>query len=58
MFIVKDDNNNILTWGKYLSLVKDGALSMLEYSQSPNFTIYQIPDDCKTIFNLIATNNC
>ena len=57
MFIVKDDNNNILTWGKYLSLVKDGALSMLEYSQSPNFTIYQIPDDSKIISGLFIFNN-
>jgi len=57
MFLVKDDNNNILTWVKYLSIVKDGALSMLEYSQSPNFTIYQIPDDSKIISGLFIFNN-
>ena len=51
LYIARDDNNNIIAWNKYLSLVRDEAVSMFQNSNNCNFRIYQVSDSCQVNFD-------
>lgn len=55
-YIAKDNNGNIIAWNKYISLLRDEVLSMLEYSDNKSFKICQVQDECKINFDKISLN--